>query len=254
MALASTATVALARSEPWTRGQPAGMQQAHVQMAAAAKAVADRAGPGGFGLIPNDRSQVSWSWMGRRNQETPVANMSVADLNALLVGRYWVRTNGRNANWVVSYNAPDGRTFSCTAGTSGGGEELVTTRVVTASMFGLGGFFTSHDTSTIVAGVNDRGWPVVADPRTGRVSTYAWGGKNWLNEAGCVQDEYAQVWEQFCPNLPRVGQVNQAQSGRTIQEIARGARAITGFPVAFPNDPRVPLTAEMCYWAYPPVR
>lgn len=74
-----------------------------------------------------------------------------------------------------------------------------------------------------------------------------------MAQEGWLQDDYAAVFAEHCPNLPRANSVNNDQTGTTLQEISRGARAFRGFDVAFQNDPRNPLTAGMYYHLYPPV-
>ncbi|ETX13648.1 hypothetical protein OCH239_09225 [Roseivivax halodurans JCM 10272] len=83
---------------------------------------------------------------------------------------------------------------------------------------------------------------------------YGWYRGDWISEPGWLQDEYAAGFAKKCPNLPRASSVNNNQRGDTISEIAQGARGFRGFNVAFPNDPRNPLTAGMYYHLYPPAR
>ena len=233
---------------PWQSAAPAGLQDAHRQMAAAARQVEAPLAPGQFGLNPVD---MEWNWQGDRNKITPLSNMSAAQINDLVVGRYQVLQQPGQKGWSLRYFGADGRNYTCVAGSNGRGREGVWDRHVTGSMFGLAGMFQIDVGQRPRAGA-DMGWPIVADPRTGSIAQYSWSKGRWNAESGWIQAEFPAVAAAVCPSMPRGSAVNQAQQGLTVQEIARGARAVTGFRTAFPNDVRVPLTAEMYYWLYPP--
>jgi hypothetical protein len=251
----SSPVPALAQQAPWEGQRPRGMTEAHEGYAAAALQVYDRLGDA-FNGNPSDFHRRIWTWQGGRNQITPVSNMDGAALTELLNGRYLVHQDATRGNmWTVRYHDPNGETHFCVGEKDGSWSEFTGDRYVHRAAFGLSGVFHwGGDTSAPARpDLNvEYAWPVVANSRTGQVSEYYWEKNAWVSLIGWVQSDYAAGFAEECPNLPRVSRVNNDQRGDTIQEIARGARAITGFRTAFESDPASPLTAGMFYWAHPP--
>jgi hypothetical protein len=257
-ALALSATAAVAGNAPWESRAPSGMSAQHQQFAAQAQKVHASVGQAGFGYNP---LQATWNYKGDRLPKTPLSNISVNELNSALTGRYFVYrayTGKRNDNWSVMYFAKDGKTHICKpSGSSKRYKQEVFDRYVVNASFGLGGFmhWDHKGYRSKTPPKNERvGWPLVANANTGEVVMYGWHRGKWHPEAGWLQNDYAAAFAQYCPDLPRAGSVNNAQTGRKMSEIAQGARAYRGFKTAFQNDPRNPLTAGMYYHLYPPVR
>lgn len=249
-----TATGVSAQTPPWERPRPEGMTEAHVRAAAEANTLMRRIGSA-FNGNPGDFHARTWTWQRGRNAVTPISNMDAADLSRLLTGRYFVYNTEGAAPWNVWYMAPDGKTHFCIANRNGSSQEYVMDRYVHRVAFGLSG--TMHwDPLRHGRGGPDLskeyGWPMVGNARTGQLGDYFWAGNRWGRNIGWVQEEYAAAFAERCPNLPRSNRMNNDQTGSTIQEIARGARAVRGFTTAFESDPSDPLTVEMLYWAHPP--
>ena len=243
-----------AQNFPWDGNRPSGMTAAHDRYAAGAESVRARMGGANF-EDRTDMRTINWRLEGRRNQLTPLSNMTTSQLNQALVGRYHVFQGHRNRNmWNVRYYAPDGRTHFCLGYDTGTHREYVLDRHIHTSTFGLGGIF--HWDVRQKGGQPDLsvefGFPIVGDANTGNISFYGWDRGEWKPEFGWLQSEYVEDWAEKCPSLPRTSRVNEAQDGETIQDMTRNARAFRGFQVAFENDARDPLTAEMFFWAYPP--
>ncbi len=251
-ALALSASAALAAGEPWSRAAPRDMTPEHQQYAAQAKQVKERQPGGSFGFDP-----MTTTWRGERGRTNthPVSNMSRAATVSALTGRYHVYKPADQNAWSVRYFAPDGTTYFCEPQGRGRYREFRMDRYVAHTPFGLYGtmHWDSNKESTATPPASERwAWPSVANPKTGEYTTYTWWRGEWHAETGWLQDDYAAVWAEKCPQLPRSASVNNRQSGETLNEIARGARAYRGMSVAFPNDPRDPLTAGMFYHLYPP--
>lgn len=244
-------TPALAQQAPWERPQPRGMTQAHAEYANQALQVMNRMGDA-FNGNPGDFHRRIWTWQRGRNHVTPISNMDAPDITNLLNGRYFVYQAGSRGNvWNVRYHDPNGETHFCLGQGNGTFAEYTLDHYVHRVGFGLSGVFYWEQSSRPDLS-ETWAWPFVANARTGQVAAYSWEGRSWETSIGWVQAEYAAAFAEHCPRLPRVSRVNNNQTGTTIQEIARGARAITGFRTAFENDPADPLTAGMFYWAHPP--
>lgn len=245
----------VAQQAPWDAPRPRGMTEEHARYAASALEVYNRLGAD-FNGSPTHFHRRIWTWQGGRNQVTPISNMDTADLSRLLSGRYFVyRNSDRGDVWSVQYHDPDGETHFCVGQRDGSYSEFTMDRYVHRAAFGLSGVF-YWDPQEQGSARPDLGleyaWPVVANGQTGQIAVYAWDDRRWDMSIGWLQAEYAAGFAENCPNLPRASRVNNNQSGATIQEMALGARAITGFRTGFENDPANPLTVGMFYWAYPP--
>jgi hypothetical protein len=244
-----------AQQAPWDAPKPRGMTEAHERYADSALEVYNRLGDA-FNGNPKDFHRRIWTWLGGRNQITPISNMDGAELTNLLNGRYFVyRNTDRGDVWSVRYYAPSGETHFCIGQRNGSYKEYSMDRYVHRVAFGLSGHF-HWDPRSMKTARPDLGkeyaWPVVANGKTGQISDFAWGKGRWASNTGWIQAEYAAGFAEKCPKLPRVSLVNNDQRGTSIQEMARGARAVTGFRTAFENDPANPLTVGMFYWAHPP--
>ena len=111
---------------------------------------------------------------------------------------------------------------------------------------------TSKKEATSVPPKDARGWPFVGDSNKGLLYSYGWNDKKWVAEPGWVQKEYAAVFAEHCPNLPRVSTINNNQLGETFADLIPEATPVRGFSTAFKNNPANPFTASMYYWSYPP--
>lgn len=255
IALATIAGSADARA-PWESKQPRGMQQAHSQMAQQANDFFKRNGPGSLGFDPLD---FNWSYNKGVGLKEPMSNMTPANLNRLTKGKYVIlpaNVQKPNGFWEISYFAPNGQSYICSLKSKKKAEERVLPRYITSPSFGAGGIlhWDAEKNGRAKPGKQDTAWPTVYNPSTGQLTSYTYKRNKWIASHGWVQSEYPAIAQEFCPNLPRKAKVNNAQSGLTISEIAKGAKAISGIPVAFHNDNKAPLTAGMYYWAYPPVQ
>lgn len=251
----SSPVPALAQQAPWDGPQPRGMTEEHARYAASALEVYNRLGAD-FNGNPDEFHRRTWSWQGGRNGLSPLSNMETAELTRLLTGRYFVYQNSdRGDVWSVQYHDPNGETHFCVGQRDGSYSEFTMDRYVHRAVFGLSGVLywdpSAEDTSRPDLS-RERAWPVVANGQTGQIAVYAWDDRRWDMSIGWLQAEYAAGFAENCPNLPRASRVNNNQSGATIQEMARGARAITGYRTAFENNPASPLTVGMFYWSYPP--
>lgn len=204
----------------------------------------------GFGIDPSSVRNI-WSKERGRHRLTPLSNMAAPDLSRLLTGRYFVfQTQGEGDFWSVAYMDGDGKTHFCAGSRNGSYREYVLDRYVIRTTFGLAGYMHWNSRSGRTPQpdlANEFSWPFVAESSTGRVASYFWSRNSWLRYSGWVQDDYAAAFAEKCPRLPRVGRVNESQTGSTIQEIARGASPIRGFTTAFENSVDDPLTAEVFY-------
>jgi hypothetical protein len=254
-ALLLGAAPANAQQAPWDAPKPRGMTQAHERYAASTLEVYNRIGDA-FNGSPNGFHRRIWTWQGGRNQITPVSNMDSASLTELLNGRYLVHQDSTRGNmWSVRYHDPSGKTHFCVGERDGSWSEFTLDRYVNRTAFGLSGVFHwgANASKSARPDLNQEyAWPVVANSRTGQISEYYWEKNRWVSLLGWVQSDYAAAFAEKCPQLPRVSRVNNNQRGDTIEDIAQGARAVTGFRTAFDNDPANPLTVGMFYWAHPP--
>jgi hypothetical protein len=251
VALLSGGAPAIAQQAPWDSPKPRGMTQAHERFAASAVEVYDRLGAA-FNGNPGEFHRRTWTWERGRNGLSPLSNMAGSEIANLLNGRYFVYQNSdRGDAWSVRYHDPSGETHFCIGQRNGSFKEHSLDRYVINAVFGLSGII-HWDANSRPDLTRERGWPVVANGKTGQIAQYSWDDRRWDTSIGWVQAEYAAGFAENCPNLPRASRVNDNQRGATIQEMARGARAITGFRTAFDNDPANPLTVGMFYWAHPP--
>jgi hypothetical protein len=245
---------AAAAQEPWNGPRPSGMTQAHDRYAASAFEAYSRLGRD-FNGNPGDFHSEIWTWMGNRNQLTPISNMDSSTISSVMTGRYYVKSEHQAPEyWSVIYHAPDGVSHFCLARPNGSYLEYTLDRYVARTAFGLSGFLFWDPETERTRRPNLRrayGWPMVGDGRTGRIADYGWNQGRWTRDIGWVQSEYAAAFAEHCPNLPRVPEVNTEQTGRSIEGLRRNARPV-GFPTSFESDPADPLTAGMFYWAYPP--
>jgi hypothetical protein len=250
-----TAAGAAHAKAPWEGKQPKGMQAAHMEMAKQAKKFADRNGAGSLGRDPLD---TKWRWDSHRQAKEPMSNMTTANLRRLLMGNYVIMSSNRKGvkdSWDIGYFAPDGKTYFC-SNTRRGIKEWTLTHYFGKSKFGASGYFhwDPEQEKARKPSSDSLAWPTVYNSSTGAFSIYSYVKKKWVPGSGWVQKEYPNFLQEHCPNLPRKSKVNNVQRGLTLTEIAKGANPIRGVQVAFQNDVRIPLTAGMYYWAYPPVK
>ncbi len=247
----ATAGSATAQNEPWKEPRPETMTEKHITFAREARAVHEIVGRDKFGFDP---LRAEWDYQGNRLPTMPVSNVSEAKLTSLLNGRYFVYDN-QNPGWNVMYFAPTGETYFCSSTPDATYNEWKADRYVTSTAFGLAGMLhwdpERAETKEPPFLVN-RGYPVIADASTGEISSPRRVSSGWQAQPGWIQDEYATVFSENCPNLPRVSTINYKQEGATIEDLARYAKPIKGFKVDFKNDPHDPLTAGMYYHQYPP--
>ncbi|MCL1630113.1 hypothetical protein M3N55_15410 [Roseibaca sp. V10] len=240
--------------EPWNGPRPSGMTQAHDRYAASALEVFNRLGRD-FNGNPNDFHDETWTWQNGRNGLSPLSNMDSATIGSVITGRYFVYSMFLYPEyWSVIYHAPDGVSHYCLAQGGGSYAEYSLDRYVNKAVFGLSGVLYWDPETERTRRPNLRrnyGWPMVGDGRTGRIAVYGWDDGSWSTNIGWVQSAYAAAFAEHCPNLPRVAEVNTAQTGRSADDLRRNARAV-GFPTAFESDPADPLTVNMFYWANPP--
>jgi len=242
------AAPALAQQAPWDGPRPRGMTEAHDRYAASALEVYNRLGTEFHGH-PGELHRRTWTWQGGRNALSPLSNMEASQIAGLLNGRYFVYQNSnRGSAWSVRYNDPNGKSHFC-VGQDGSYSEFTLDRYVIRSVFGLDGVMHWETEPNLET---ERGWPIVGNGQTGQIAEYSWDRGRWEVNIGWVQAEYAAAFAENCPDLPRTNRVNNDQRGATIQDMARGARAITGYRTAFENNPASPLTVGMFYWSYPP--
>lgn len=238
--------------EPWKQPRPRGMTEAHDRYAASAYEVYKRLGTE-FNGHPGEFHRRTWTWQGGRNGLRPLSNMEAAEIRKLLSGRYFVyRDNLRGNTWSARYHSPEGKVHYCLGQPDG---SFVTQEPGDVhyydSVFGLAGI--NYYVQGIRPEPNEQSaWPIVGNGKTGQFAHFGWDNNEWSVAIGWIQAEYAAGFAEKCPDLPRVARVNNNQRGETIQDMARGAKAITGFRTAFESDPADPLTVGMFYWAYPP--
>lgn len=254
LALFLAAAPASAQQPPWETSKPRGMTQAHERYAASALEALTRLGRD-FNGNPAEFHDETWTWEGGRNGVSPLSNMDTATLRAVMNGRYHVKGSSLfPPYWDVVYHAPNGVAHFCLAQEGGRYVEYTLDWYAFRTVFGLSGLLYWHPEKSRSRRPNpkrDYGWPMVGDGRTGRIAVFGWDGDRWADQQGWVQPEYAAAFAERCPNLPRVSEVNNAQQGRSLQDLRRAARPV-GFRTAFENDPADPLTVNMFYWAHPP--
>jgi hypothetical protein len=254
VALLSGGAPAIAQQAPWDGPRPQGMTGAHERYAASALEAYNRLGRD-FNGNPKDFNQNIWTWQGNRNAMSPISNMDTATINAIMTGRYYVKEQyNAPQSWSVVYHAPDGVSHFCIARPNGTYLEYTLDRYVLRTVFGLSGLKYWDPETKRTRRPNLRrsyAWPMVGDSRTGRIADYGWNDGRWTGNIGWVQSEYAAAFAERCPRLPRVAEINTAQTGQTIDQLRRNARPV-GFRTAFESDPADPLKVGMFYWAHPP--
>ena len=242
-----------AGGKPWESAKPEGTASEHIESVIAAHAVETRLPAGGFGYDP---LRVDWNWSGGRNRSVPMSNMTAVVLRNLLAGRFHLLASPGSDSWSARYYAPDGRTHFCDFDEASGRHvERTLDRYVAGAPFGLAGMFhwdPDRETTSKPPPEDSVGWPLVAEGDSGLVYSYYWEDRRWVPEPGWIQDDYAGAFARKCPSLPRAGGVNNAQTGASLAELRAAARPVRGFPTAFRNDPRDPMTAGMYFWFYPP--
>ncbi|WP_128910854.1 hypothetical protein [Tropicibacter alexandrii] len=253
LAVLAAAAPSFAGSAPWEKKQPAGMTQEHAEIAAAVNKRIQKIGREAFGWDPLD---VLWKFQGGKRAKQPVSNMTATTVQKLFIGNYWIYGNpgkGGGSDWSILYFSNDGVDHFCRR-LNGKTHEFVNNRVISKTWHGEASFFHINPGQKVKR--NELAWPMIYDSKTGSVAVYAWnkGKRKYLPMQGWVQAEYPAAAQQYCPNLPRKAKVNASQTGSTLAEIAKGAKPIRGIPVAYKQNLMNPLTAEMLYWAYPPVK
>jgi hypothetical protein len=247
----TAAGAASAQNEPWEEPRPSGMTDAHTAYAEEAHEAHLAAGLDKFGFDP---LKAEWDYQVNRLPTMPVSNMSVAKLNSLMNGRYFIYDN-QNPGWSVMYFAPNGETHFCANAPDGSYNEWKADRYVTSTPFGFAGMLhwdpkrAETEKPPVLA---TKGYPFVADPNTGIVSSPRRVSYGWQAQTGWFQDDYATVFAEHCRDLPRVSKINYKQEGATVEDLAKFANPVKGYKVDFRNDPNNPLTAGMYYHLYPP--
>ena len=242
---------ASAQNEPWKEARPGDLTDQHVSYAREARETHLAVGLDKFGFDP---LKAEWDYQGNRLPTMPVSNMSTAKLTSLMNGRYFIYDN-QNPGWSVMYFAPNGETHFCSSTPDNTYNEWKADRYITSTPFGLAGMLhwgpkrADSEKPPVLA---TKGYPFVADPNTGIVSSPRRVSYGWQAQTGWFQDEYATVFSEHCPGLPRSAKINFKQEGKTVEELANFAKPIKGFKVDFRNDPLMPLTAGMYYHLYPP--
>ena len=207
---------------------------------------------------------TEWDWQGGRRAEEPMANLRFDGLKQLLEGRYHVYLSGgvRGDDVIeVDYYHPNGTTYRC-FNKNGANEQTTMQWYSAQTAMGFAGVLSLDIPASQRQGKksSNYGWPTIYDPATGDLVSYGIypdpnGGKSWQADIGHVQTEYAPVFAEICPNLPRVDAVNQGQTSAdydTFRSQAPSAPVRMNGITVFNNDWRDPLTAEMYYSAYPP--
>jgi len=238
---------AAAQNEPWKEARSVDLTDQHVTYAREAREAHLAVGLDKFGFDP---LKAEWDYQENRLPTMPLSNMSAAKLTSLMNGRYFIFDN-QNPGWSVMYFAPNGETFFCANAPDNTYNEWKADRYVTSTPFGLAGML-HWKTGEKPLSLVHMGYPFVADPNTGIVSSPRPVSYGWQAQTGWFQDEYATVFAEHCPNLPRSAKINFDQEGATVNELMSFAKPIKGFKVDFKNDPSVPLTAGMYYHLYPP--
>jgi len=242
---------ASAQNEPWKEDRPQNLTEKHVSYAREARETHLSVGLDKFGFDP---LKAEWDYQENRLPTMPVSNMSTAKLTSLMNGRYFIYDN-QNPGWSVMYFAPNGETHFCSNAPDNTYNEWKADRYVTSTPFGLAGMLhwdpkrAETEKPPVLA---TKGYPFVADPNTGIVSSPRRVSYGWQAQTGWFQDEYATVFSEHCPNLPRAAKINFKQEGATVEQLSKFAKPIKGFKVDFKNDPIAPLTAGMYYHLYPP--
>ena len=251
IALSAISGSAVAQNEPWVEPRPAGMTDQHVIFAEEARKAHLAAGLDKFGFDP---LKAEWDYQENRLPTMPVSNMSVAKLTSLLNGRYFTYDN-QNPGWSVMYFAPNGTTHFCASAPDGSYNEWQADRYVASTPFGLAGMLhwdPKRNGSDKPPVLETKGYPFVADPNTGFVSSPRRVSYGWQAQPGWLQDEYATAFSEKCRDLPRAAKINYDQEGATVEDLAPPAKPIKGFKVDFRSDPLAPLTAGMYYHQFPP--
>lgn len=239
---AVAATFAMARGEPWLSKRPK-MTDEQLASVQAATAVEQKLPAGQFGFHPEERD---WAWKGGVQKRLPVSNIALSELRGLMAGKYRI---SNSQGLTIQYMGENGVAFNCEIRGSKAHTESVYWNAV-QSRFGLGGL--AFDRSA--AKLNDpktSGWAIIGDPRSGLVYLYAFDRKVYPR-AGWVQTEIPAVAAELCPDLPNNGKVNRAQIKGNFDDLLANSNRVTGFKVAFPNNPQNPMTAEMFYHFYTP--
>lgn len=235
-------TSAMARGEPWLSKRPK-MTDEQLASVQAADAVRKTLPKDRFGFDPE---KVDWKgWRGNRKR-VPLANMSAAELTKLVQGKYRVSNRGRSVG--ISYFGMDGLSFDCDI-KGPRVTNLVARYKVQDSAFGLAGLSYSTNLEEEVGG---RGWSIVGDNKTGLVYQFTYDRKGASTYPGWIQTEIPAVAAELCPDLPNNGKVNRAQTKGDFDDLLANSNRVTGFKVAFPNNPQNPMTAEMFYHFYSP--
>ena len=253
IALSVTAVASFAQSAPWERPRPADMTAAHESMADQAIVALRRASPQNLGVnVREGMAGINWDWRRGSNRTHPVNNIAAADYQRMIQGRYFVQRSLNRKTWNVSYFSNDGRAYTCSTRTATGNryDESVMYYWVRPSVIGLSGWLTERE--PVLREHWDYAWPSVGDPYTGNLVNYAWEGSNWVGIDGFLQEDYAPVFAEKCPRLPRVSRVNEGQTASDFNTFSAQARKFRGFQVAFRSDTANPLTAEMLYWRHAP--
>lgn len=149
---------------------------------------------------------------------------------------------------MIQYFGTDGAAFNCYIQNN----RVTTLSVryqVKSSVFGLAGLAFSNNPETEPLGY---GWNVVGDNASGLLYQFVYDRKRVYSSPGWVQTEIPAVAVEVCKGMPNNGKVNQAQVSGDFQDLLANSKRVTGFKVAFPNNPQGPMTAGMFYHFYRP--
>ena len=205
-------------------------------------------------------------WNKKRRIEA-ISNVEITNLKRLVTGHYFVGTykpwagveGAKGNNITVKYFDKNGAVHSCWGGTGVTQVENSAQWRVIKSYAGFGGiladskeYFASRSKSLS----DDLAYSMAYNATTGQVLYYKNASSRSRHEVyiGHFQKEYAPIFAEICPNLPKVGRVNEAQTSRKYSEFFKqGAKPIKGIPVVFNQDVDDPLTLEKYFTLYPPI-
>lgn len=246
-------TLASASPYPWKK--PAkGITQTHKSMAKELNKSLNKTGI----VYPLAIHPFNANW-GKKRRFEAISNVEIKNLQMLFEGHYFVstykpwanRTDSKGDLLTIRYFGADGKLYGCTARSSKNYAEVVVDWKVHQAYAGYGGI-SSYDRPLYDDAL---GYSFVYENDTGRALYYKHASSRSRHEVfiGHFQKEYAPVFAEICPNLPKVGRVNEAQTSRKYSEFFKqGAKPIKGIPVVFKQDVDDPLTLEKYFTLYPP--
>lgn len=171
-----------------------------------------------------------------------LSNITPQSLEKLLLGNYYVLKDPASGFFDVVYFAKD-RAFICSIYSDKATESVGYWSRGLKTAAGFAGYATSTTPDM-------NGWlgnPVIYNPKTGQIFNFKEVNRKYLLSVGHIQKEYAPVFEQNCPNLPKSNAFNAQQTAKDYDTFrAQGEKGVlrSAVPVIFNIDPRSPLTVE----------